>query len=46
MDKIFKRPFLWPELYRGPGRVVNSLYRATINCTDRDFLSTETEREI
>jgi len=24
MDRIFKRPFLWPELYRSPGRVVNS----------------------
>ena len=24
MDKNFKRPFLWPELYRSPGRVVNS----------------------
>jgi hypothetical protein len=23
-DRIFKRPFLWPELYRSPGRVVNS----------------------
>ena len=21
MDRIFKRPFLWPELYRSPGRV-------------------------
>src|SRR5215510_32341 len=24
MDRIFKRPFRWPELYRSPGRVVNS----------------------
>jgi len=24
MDRIFKRPFLWPELYRSPCRVVNS----------------------
>src|SRR5215475_10111983 len=24
MDRIFKRPFLWPELYRSLGRVVNS----------------------
>src|SRR4029453_5084228 len=24
MDGIFKRPFLWPELYRSPSRVVNS----------------------
>src|SRR5215831_7222975 len=23
MDKIFKRPFLWPELYRRTGRGVN-----------------------
>src|ERR687892_2625933 len=23
MDRIFKRPFLWPELYRRIGRVVN-----------------------
>src|SRR5215475_7235563 len=22
--RTFKRPFLWPELYRSPGRVVNS----------------------
>src|SRR5262245_53140608 len=21
MDRIFKRPFLWPELYRSPGKV-------------------------
>jgi hypothetical protein len=21
---FFERPFLWPELYRSPGRVVNS----------------------
>src|SRR5262249_21510476 len=26
MDRIFKRPFLWPELYRSPGRVVNFLF--------------------
>ena len=25
-DRIFKRPFLWPELYRSPGRVVNSRF--------------------
>src|SRR5262245_36951678 len=24
MDRIFKRPFLWPELYRSPRRGVNS----------------------
>src|SRR5215813_896223 len=23
MDRNFKRPFMWPELYRSPGRVVN-----------------------
>jgi hypothetical protein len=26
MDRIFKRPFLWPELYRSPGRDVNFLF--------------------
>jgi len=25
MHRIFKRPFLWPELYRSPGTVVNSV---------------------
>jgi hypothetical protein len=24
MDRILKRPLLWPELYRSPGGVVNS----------------------
>jgi hypothetical protein len=26
MDRIFKRPFLWPELYRTTGRDVNSFF--------------------
>src|SRR5262245_31276891 len=35
LDRIFKRPFLWPELYRSTGRAVNYLLPWQSTCHER-----------